>query len=281
MSRNWLLKAGLGVVSAAIAAIGVFGWLYRANAFAALGARDAALLAGMWPFYAAAAIGCLASQVVVACCGANFHRPAAPRTILVVGIIVFAAFSTVGAENGWMIATGAEQRAAASARSAEREALRREIAALGGQIAAERARLPDPATTPAARQAEARDTFLAATRDASTRLPVARAELDARPPLSSERARTWADVLMMLAFLAYQLLEPWLYYAAEPGRRADSATILESRIVEPIPKSAPKLTEELTPPPSANVSTLRPRSRRPRAAGMIDADVYATLRRVT
>ncbi len=289
MQRNWVLKAGLGTVSIAIAGIGVFGLAHRAGVFTA---PDISHLDPLWPFYAAGAVGCLAAQVVVACCGANFVRygkgeGGAPKVILALGILVFSALASIGAENGWLVVTGEGARIASIERDAERAVLRNEINKLNEHIDAERAKLPDAASTPAARMNAAVAAFKAATADDSARLPAARAELESIPPLSSERKRTPMDWIMFTVFLAYQMLEPWLYYAAEQGRGGRPACKESLHAApkkpQPILEPPPKLTEKLISPEPARpkvVSIKQPVRKRSNSATEESSDIGSLLNRL-
>ena len=227
--RNIVFKLALVVMSLALASVGVFGWADAANAFEAFQSHSWAGLDSLWPLYAAAAIGCLAAQVIAACSTVNFARltSAPPVWRFLAGCfyaaaVVFAAYS---ADRGAQVVLTSAHRSAYETRETERHTLSAEITAINGRLALAGQRLGfDPATTMTARQNSALATYNALTRIDRDRLPLAQGELASRPPLPREIALDFVTALAVFAiFLAWAILEPWGYALAERGREANIA----------------------------------------------------------
>lgn len=222
--RNIALKLALVVLSAAIAAIGVFGWANAANAFPALFTSDWASIDPLWPVYALAAIACLAAQVIAACAVVNFARLAqAPfvwRLLAIAFYSVSVLFAAYSADKGAQVVLQSAHRAAYVARQTERVALTNEIATLTASIETARLQLPsDSANVMAERQRAALAIFEATTAVATARIPEAQRELSERPALPREVPQDWQISLLLFAiFLAWAILEPWGYALAERGR---------------------------------------------------------------
>lgn len=237
--RNIVFKGALVVMSVALAAVGVFGWADAAHAFEAIRERSWAELDPIWILYAAAAIGCLAAQIIAACATVNFARLAnAPPIwrVLAAGFygaaVFFAAYS---ADRGAQVVLNDAHRSAYEARQTERATLREEIGALSRVIEDERQRLPaDTANVVAERQRAALAAFEAATLPARTRLPEAQRQLERLPPLTREPEQSWLSALGVFAiFLAWAILEPWGYALAERGREPPKPVALSVALAPP------------------------------------------------
>lgn len=239
--NNWLLKSALTVMSCALAALGIGGWAYMARVFDAAplwGDDKAAFIAALdplWIIYAIAAIGCIAAQILGACVVVNFaERLKSAKSFwrwLALGFYgVAAVFAAKSADIGATAIIDAPHRAAYEARVFEREALTAEIAEITKRIAdADAALAAIDTEVNAYRAREARERHAALTKLDAERLPIARAELDARPPLPRERTPEPWEGLLLLLFLAWAFLEPWGYAMAELGRTEIKAPPMRHR----------------------------------------------------
>ena len=248
--RNIAFKFAFVVMSAAMAAIGVFGWANAANAFPALFTRDWASIDPLWPVYGLAAIACLAAQVIAACAVVNFARlaQASPvwRLLAIIFYVVSVLFAAYSTDKGAQVVMQSAHRSAYLVREAERLTLTDEIATLTNSIEAARQNLPsDGANVMAERQRAALAIFEATTASATARIPEAQRELNEHPPLPREAPQDLGVALIMFAiFLGWAVIEPWGYALAERGR--DVANVV--RPIDPTPQPAK---------PSATVHWLR------------------------
>lgn len=218
--RNWLFLAGLGLCSLTVAGLGVFGWIETDGPVALL---------------ACAGVFCFAAQIVAACCGANFGRHTwrnAPltRSLLLAGYLVAATFAAYSADRGWMEATSAEYETAVAERLNTRYRIETEIAEREGYVReaeGQRAavRAPGPMLT-AQLQAPYDETIQRHER----RLSALRADMEAAPALPAERPRNDLDWIVLAAFILWQVLEPWLYHAAEKGRAPPTPALTPSTL---------------------------------------------------
>lgn len=223
-ARNWAFMLGLGICSLAVAGLGVFGWSHSRAPVALI------ICAGTL---------CVAAQFVAACCGANFGRHTwraawGTRLLLVAGYLVAASFAAYSADQGWMVATSEPHLAAVAQRANERGRIEAEIAEREGYVRiAEGQRAAVRASGPlqtAALQTPYTETIQRNER----RLTELRADLEAKPGLPAERARNAFDWAALIAFILWQALEPWLYGAAERGRRPTVAGSTDHRPAQPV-----------------------------------------------
>lgn len=229
-ARNWAFMLGLGICSIAVAGLGVFGWAHSSAPVALI---------------VCAAAFCVAAQFVAACCGANFGRHTwraawMTRLWLLAGYLIAASFAAYSADQGWMVATSEPYVREVAERANERGRIEAEIAEREGYVRVaegQRAtvRAPGPVLT-----AQLQAPYTETIQRNEARLTELRNDLESKPALPLERERGLFDWAALLAFVLWQALEPWLYGAAERGRRP---TALQPPSAAPQPRQPFEVVE--------------------------------------